>query len=69
VTLPFDRVTLAEDGRTRTITLEELRAITLNRRVRLILDNRIEFWRGDIRVSHVVALRALQQQAAAARRP
>jgi hypothetical protein len=63
VVLPFDRITLLEGSTDRDLPLDELRGYTLNQRVRLILENRVQFWRGAERVSNVVALRALQEAA------
>jgi hypothetical protein len=55
--LPFDYVVTQDDG--RRLTVAEFFSLPLARRIRLILDRRLEFFRGPEKIDIHVGLQAL----------
>jgi len=58
--LPFDRVKISEEGDQRTVALPEFLAFPLPRRIRLILERRVEFFLGSEPIERRTALQALR---------
>ena len=58
--LPFDHIRVREQGRERVLSAQELLALPLHTRVRWLLDDSLEFYRGAERVDRRVALAALR---------
>jgi hypothetical protein len=59
--LPFDHIRLREGSETRILTASELLALPLHLRVRRLLDESIEFYRGSRLVDRRLALAALRR--------
>jgi hypothetical protein len=69
-TLVFDRVVIADNGRSSTLTAEAFIALPLPERIRHILGRSAQFFNGAVLVERHHALRSLQQLlGAAAARP
>ena len=64
--LPFDTVLIEEEPARPALTVEEFLAIPLGVRVRLIMEKRLRFFRGEAAIELGVGLRGLMN---AARRP
>ena len=60
--LPFEYIRIREgSGLVRSLTADELLALPLHTRVRWLLDESIEFYRGSTRIDRRVALAALRR--------
>jgi len=59
--LPFDHIRLREGAEVRVLTASELLALPLHTRVRWLLDESIEFYRGSRLVDRRLALAALRR--------
>jgi len=58
--LPFDHIRVREGDRDLVLTAQALLALPLHTRVRWLLNDSLEFYRGDERVDRRVALSALR---------
>ena len=58
--LPFDHIRVREGGKELVLSAEDLLALPLHTRVRWLLDDSLEFYRGAERVERRVALAALR---------
>jgi hypothetical protein len=58
--LPFDHIRVRQEGRDLVLSAKELLALPLHTRVRWLLDDSLEFYRGGERVERRVALAALR---------
>jgi len=63
IAMPFDRITLREGEHTRELPLRELQSMGLHVRVKLLLENKISFFKDGERVKESVALQALKELA------
>jgi len=55
----IDRIVLQEPGGARELSLEEFRLIKLNARVKLLLEQRVQFWQGSRAIPTSEALKLL----------
>jgi hypothetical protein len=60
--LPFNLVIVNTALGTRRLTISEFEAMPLTERVRALLEKRVEFYQGQLRVEQTDALRALREQ-------
>jgi hypothetical protein len=57
--VPFNRIVISEGERQRVVATEEFMAINLHKRMTMILEDRVQFFDGKIKLATTTALKAL----------